>query len=152
MVSKRKDRIYQDLSLNLKKFIRLRWEQTSRNKLKSSECELLGILSLGLEEKKEPLTASELSDLLKITPAGVTHLVNPLEKFGYVKRLKDPNDRRIVLVDLTAKGTALAEMLITETNERLTGLINFLGEKDSRTLIRLISSTVDYFESNPSGK
>ena len=115
--------------------------------LTRSEYELLATLMLNLDDEKTALSVTELSNLLQITPAGVTHLINPLEEAGYLERLPDPNDRRIVLIGLTDKGTETAEALIAEVQEQVIGLINHLGEEDSQTFFRLMSRAIEFFAS-----
>ncbi len=115
--------------------------------LTRSEYELLATLMLNLDDEKTAFSVTEISNLLQITPSGVTHLINSLEEAGYVERLPAPHDRRIVLVGLTDKGTKAAEALITNVQEQLTALFDHLGEDDSQTFIRLISRAIDFFES-----
>lgn len=134
----------------LKRLSRLKWEQNPCQGLKPSECELLGMLYLNHLDGNEAVTASDLSSQLKITPGGVTHLTNPLEEAGCIIRRQDPSDRRVVLIGLTGEGKALAESLISEAHDRLAGLVSFLGEEDSQTLTRLMSSMIEHFESLPS--
>ena len=102
---------------------------------------------MSLDGDKKAFTVTEISNLLQITPAGVTHLINPLEGAGYIERLPDKNDRRIVRIGLTQKGTQVAEALISEVRENLIGLVNHLGEEDSKTLIRLMSKSIEFFAS-----
>jgi len=134
-----------DLFQLMKQFPRPKLKQTCIDGLTRSEYELLVMLVITLGDDKKALTVTEISNLLQITPAGVTHLINPLEEAGYIKRLPDPNDRRIVLVGLTDKGTEVAEALIAEVQEQLIGLVNYLGEEDSETLIRLLSKSIEFF-------
>ncbi len=136
-----------DLFQIMKQFPRPKLKQSAIDGLTRSEYELLVMLVINLEGDKKALTVTEISSLLQITPAGVTHLINPLEQAGYVERLQDPNDRRIVLIGLTDKGTQVAESLILEVQENLIGLIHHLGEEDSKTLIRLMSQAITYFAS-----
>jgi DNA-binding MarR family transcriptional regulator len=131
----------------MKRFPRPKLKQNSIDGLTRSEYELLVMLVMCLGEDKTALSVTELSDMLQITPAGVTHLINPLEEAGYIKRLQAPNDRRIVLIGLTGKGTQVAEALIGEVQEQLIGLINYLGEEDSKTLILLMSRSIEFFAS-----
>ena len=149
MVNPKTMEITQELLQILKHFSRLEWEQTPRGVLKPSECKLLGRLYFSLEGGKKTIKASDLSAQLGITPAGVTHLINPLEEGEYIQRLPDPNDRRVVLIGLTDKGSQFAQFLIADANQRLIGLAEYLGEEDSKTLIRLISSILDYFTAHP---
>jgi DNA-binding MarR family transcriptional regulator len=138
--------ITQELFQLLKQFSRLKWEKKDFQGLKRSEFEFLVILELMLREGKKGVTPSDLSNQMQITPAGITHLVNPLEEAGYIERLQDPNDRRVVLVGLTPMGKALAETLLGEAHESLVGVVDHLGEDESRTLIRLMSSMIAYLE------
>jgi DNA-binding MarR family transcriptional regulator len=120
-------------------------KKNSIDGLKRSEYELLVMLVISLRDDKQSLTVTEISSLLQITPAGVTHLINPLEEVGYIVRLQAPKDRRVVLIGLTEKGNQVADALILEIQEQLVGLVNHLGEKDSETLFRLLSKSIDYF-------
>lgn len=136
-----------DLFQIMKQFPRPKLKQSAVDGLTRSEYELLVMLVINLDGDKKALTVTEISSLLQITPAGVTHLINPLERAGYIERLQDPNDRRVVLIGLTDKGTQAAESLILEVQENLIGLIHHLGEDDSKTLIRLMSQAITYFAS-----
>jgi DNA-binding MarR family transcriptional regulator len=131
----------------MKKFPRPKLKQSSIDGLTRSEYELLVMLVMSLGDEKLAFTVTEISNLLQITPAGVTHLINPLEKAGYIERLQAPNDRRMVLIGLTDKGMKVAEALISEVQEQLIGLVNHLGEDDSKTLIRLMSQAIEFFAS-----
>jgi DNA-binding MarR family transcriptional regulator len=129
----------------MKQFPRPKLKQKSVSELTRSEYELLVMLVMSRDADKKALTVTEISNLLQITPAGVTHLINPLEGAGYIERLQDPNDRRIVRIGLTDKGSQAAEEIISEVRENLIGLVNHLGEEDSKTLIRLMTKAIEFF-------
>jgi DNA-binding MarR family transcriptional regulator len=131
----------------MKQFPRPKLKQSSIDGLTRSEYELLVMLVMSLDSDQQAFTVTELSNLLQITPAGVTHLINPLEEAGYIERLQNRKDRRIVRIGLTEKGTQVAQSLISEVQENLIGLVNYLGEEDSRTLIRLMSKSIEFFNS-----
>jgi DNA-binding MarR family transcriptional regulator len=137
----------QDLFKLVKRFPNLKRKQSAIIDLTRSEYELLVILKMNIADQKTALSVSEISNLLQITPAGVTHLINPLEDRGFIKRLPNPHDRRIVLIGLTNKGTKTAEAIITDVQRELTGLVNYLGEEDSRDLVRLMTRALEYFAS-----
>jgi DNA-binding MarR family transcriptional regulator len=126
---------------------RLKLKKTTIAGLKQSEQGLLVILAINLGNDKKLFTVTEISNLLQITPAGVTHLINPLEELGFIERLQAPNDRRVVLIGLTDKGTKFSETLIAKAQEELIGLVNHLGEEDSKTAIRLMSKAIEFFAS-----
>jgi DNA-binding MarR family transcriptional regulator len=114
-------------------------------KLTHSEYELLLLLGINLSPQKPAISVSEISALLQITPAGVTHLINPLESEGYLQRRPSPSDRRVVLVALTEQGQQTASILQADMQKHLAGLVQHLGEQDSRTLFSLIYRALDYF-------
>ena len=133
----------------MKRFPRPNMALSARKDMTRSEYELLGMLVMGLEGAQKALSIGEISNVLQITPAGVTHLINPLEEKGLIERLKDPSDRRVVLIGITDTGISVAEELMAEVQEKLNGLINFLGEDDSRKLIELMNKVTDYVSTKP---
>ena len=136
-----------DLFQLMKQFPRPKLKQSSLDGLTRSEYELLVMLVMSRNADRKAFTVTEISNLLQITPAGVTHLINPLEEAGYIERLQDPNDRRIVRIGPTDKGTQAAEALISDVQKNLIGLVNHLGEEDSKTLIRLMTKSIEFFAS-----
>jgi DNA-binding MarR family transcriptional regulator len=137
--------ISQEMFQVLKQFSRVKWENRSIQELKPSECELLGTLYITLGNGHKAIPASALSNQLNITPAAVTHLLNPLENGGFIKRHKNPDDKRFVLISLTAKGKKIAETLLKDESQNLARLITHLGKAESQTFIRLLNSTIDFF-------
>jgi len=72
-------------------------------------------------------------------------LLNPLEKTGFIDRLPDPNDRRVVRIGLTDKGSQQASVLIVDAKDKMVKLVNLLGEEDSKTFIRLTTTVISFF-------
>jgi DNA-binding MarR family transcriptional regulator len=46
-----------------------------------------------------PMTASQLADETGLSTGAITGVVDRLEKAGYVRRKRDPNDRRLVFIN-----------------------------------------------------
>jgi DNA-binding MarR family transcriptional regulator len=112
-----------------------------------TELELLAFLLINQSEEKRLFSPSEIGNLLSITPAAVTHMINPLEKAGFVERMPDEHDRRLVLIRLTRKGESIATLLIENFQERLEGFIDHIGVEESRTFIRLMNKMLTYVSS-----
>ncbi len=51
-----------------------------------------------------PRRSGELAQRCGLTPASISELVDSLERDGFVRRSEDPNDRRVVVVDITSRG------------------------------------------------
>lgn len=54
----------------------------------------------------------ELARVLNYNPGALTRLLDKLEKFGYLERGPDPDDRRALRLELTASGRAIRERMI----------------------------------------
>lgn len=145
MSEKNITRLAHDLFKIIKQIPSLRPEMESGEGLSRSEYELLAFIAINQNDQRCLFSSTEISNLLGITPAAVTHMINPLEKAGCVERMNDKNDRRLVLIRLTKKGNNIAELLIKNFKEKLSGFIAYLGEKDSQTFIRLMNKLLKYF-------
>ena len=51
-----------------------------------------------------PRRSGELAQRCVLTPASVSELVDSLERDGFVRRAEDRTDRRVVVVEITARG------------------------------------------------
>jgi DNA-binding MarR family transcriptional regulator len=49
---------------------------------------------------KEPLTAGQIAQLSGLSTGAVTGVIDRLERRGFVRRVRDPHDRRKVLVEV----------------------------------------------------
>ena len=56
---------------------------------------------LDIIDREGPLTAGRLAERSGLTTAAVTSVLDRLESAGYARRVRDPDDRRRVLVELT---------------------------------------------------
>lgn len=63
---------------------------------------------LFLEECPSPPKMRAIAGALAQETQSTTEMIDHLERDGWVQRLRDPRDRRVVLVGLTVAGAALA--------------------------------------------
>jgi MarR family transcriptional regulator, organic hydroperoxide resistance regulator len=73
-------------------------------KLELTYPQYLVLISL---DEKQPMTVSEIGACVFLDSGTLTPLLKKLEALGYVQRLRDKLDERIVNVSLTPKGKAL---------------------------------------------
>jgi DNA-binding MarR family transcriptional regulator len=95
------------------------------------------------------LQPSELGDMLRLTRPTVTTLVNSLEEEGLVERINDDEDRRVVFVRPTNEGAALVQRMKEEFAARIREIMDYLGEKDGKELIRITRKVRAFLESQP---
>jgi DNA-binding MarR family transcriptional regulator len=85
----------------------------------------------------------ELSEALSVPVSTATRMVDWQVANGYVERLSDPDDRRIVRLGLTPVGRRLLRTLDAFLKERIEGVLRRFpaGERDQ--IIALIRRLVD---------
>jgi DNA-binding MarR family transcriptional regulator len=83
-------------------------------------------------------TMSELANQTRHSLATMTGIVDRLVKLDLVKRGGNPDDRRIVLVELTEAGRARLEEVRTARRRQLEQAFQRLNDKDQRELVRLL--------------
>ena len=71
-------------------------------------------------------TAKELSEALLLDPSTLTPILRKLEKKGYLKRSRNPEDERSILLSLTSEGLALQDRALAVPTE----MANCLGLKE----------------------
>ncbi|MBX5467130.1 MAG: MarR family transcriptional regulator [Firmicutes bacterium] len=82
----------------------------------------------------------ELADLLALTTAGATRMVDKLEALGYVKRQRDPaEDQRFVHVVLTPAGQAALREADAVFRARVVRSVETLSREDRATLVELLA-------------
>ena len=107
------------------------------------------------QSSPEPMTMTAISHKLFISKPAVTSLVDRLEKKKYLKRLNDPDDRRVSLLQIQPKGKNTAEKmrarildLITDAAKPFTN-----GERDTiQKFYSVLSKNLDAVLNRPNGK
>ena len=66
---------------------------------------------LGLLHAHGPMTAGQLAQASALSPGATTTALDRLERAGYARRVRDPEDRRSVLVELTPEARRLIDEL-----------------------------------------
>lgn len=135
----------QELTKTIHQFKKFAKPHGSCHGLRQSEFFLLGTIKKLAGEDGSDVKVSDISSELQITKAAVTHMINSVEESGFVQRLPDKNDRRIVLIKITEKGSGVMESMKAEMFNSIKGLIEFIGEEDSKDLIRILSKAVEFY-------
>ena len=104
-----------------------------------------------------PMTAGQLAELTNLTTGAVTGLVDRLEHAGVVRRERDPQDRRRVIIQsssdvlsLTAifesLTRALGAVCIEYTSQELTTILDFMER--TVTVLQVETSELQKYDSN----
>lgn len=99
-------------------------------------------------QKSKTKTMSDVARLQLITQGTLTVAVNRLQKKGYVSRLQDAQDKRIIRLSLTAK--ALDVLAIHEKfhEEMIDSFISDLKIDQDVALITSLRRIMEYFRQN----
>jgi len=99
-----------------------------------------------LVRQEEDVHPGDLAEKLSLVPGRMTDILKTLEKKGMIRRERDPEDRRRVLVRITSKGARS----VTERREQIrvqySGLYEALGLDDTVKLIELLHKVNRYFD------
>jgi DNA-binding MarR family transcriptional regulator len=85
---------------------------------------------LGILERVGPLSAGEIARASGLATASVTDLIDRLEAKGFVRRARDENDRRRVVVAPSADRASAARDLFASTRRSLSKLFDRYTDRE----------------------
>jgi len=84
------------------------------------------------------LSLSELSEKIRAQNSTVTGIIDRMEREGLVVRERSTQDRRVVIIKLTPKGTELAENVPLEPMKVFQSALSSLSKDEMRELLRIL--------------
>ena len=95
----------------------------------------------------------KLADALGVTPPNVTGIVDRLVDHGLVSRTENPEDRRIMLLQITTKGRNLLHNLQQNRASHMSSILEHLDQNDLAALHRgleaLVGAARTFNKNNP---
>lgn len=91
-----------------------------------------------LEGAGRPLSPHEIGERLLVTRGTVTGLLDTLERQGLVRRAPHPEDRRMLLVQLSGKARRVLLAISAELFPAQAELLSALSDREKDTLVRLL--------------
>lgn len=76
---------------------------------------------------------------LKVSPSTMTSLADRLERGGYVRRLPHPTNRRVIVLELTAKGKRAFRGEMEFYRQLIDQVLSPLGEPAKRVVLRALT-------------
>jgi len=93
-----------------------------------------GMFVMGSLTRHGTLSMSQIGKCLLMPNPHVTVIVDKLIDAGFVQRQNDPNDRRVINILLTEKGTANFESIKRSTVKNLNNKLSLLTDEDLEIL------------------
>lgn len=120
-------------------------KNNSNDLLHSGEFSLMKQIYYFNQQNNSNPTLVILSDLLGITQATVTPLVDRLVSKELLIKEVSPKDKRAKLISLTKKGEEFLNHNQQIEYERLHSLLEYLGDDDTNDLIRILDRVITHF-------
>ena len=102
---------------------------------------------LGFLAQQNELSMSEIAQRMGHTTAAATGLVDRLEKLEHVKRVHARDDRRKILVQITATGSALVAAVRDDMIGNLLKMMTRLTAEEQRTWVQIYEKIFTYCQS-----
>lgn len=125
---------------------RLRELQPEGGPKRTADHDLFYHICTVLSQQREPLTMGELSESLAVPTTTATRMVDWLVEGGYVERLPDLADRRVVRVALTRTGRELYQTINRFVRQRVEQLLQHFTSEEREQLILLLRKTISALE------
>ena len=107
-------------------------------KLGASHITMLQFEALWHIKQNKNTQMSDISKHFATTMPTATSLVDKLILINLVKRIDDPEDRRIVNVKLTKKGEKILRDFLRQRESRMNLFLSFLSLSDKKDLLRIM--------------
>ncbi len=94
--------------------------------------------------QKGELTMTEIAKKMGHTTAAATGLVDRLEKLGHVKRAHATDDRRKILVKITASGESIVGEVRDDMVTNLLKMMAHLDSNEQRSWVQIYEKIITY--------
>ncbi len=95
------------------------------------------------EQAGAPLSAGELRDLMGLSGAAITYLVERMIASGHLRRESDPADRRKVILKYADHGVVVARQFFAPLAEHAHQTMTDLPDPDLRAAHRVLTAMLD---------
>jgi len=135
--AKRRDQLLQDLIQANRAY------QIAVDKMDDAFFRLIGVNGtdgrcLDIIDLSGGISAGELARAVDLSPAAVTTVIDRLEEMGFVKRTRDPEDRRRVIVQPTEAVARYAELAYLPMAADGVKLVGELSDKELEAVLRFL--------------
>ena len=135
------EQIAKEISILLPKFLRgMRAGLTVPSNITAPQ--LIMLLTI---YEKGTCKGIDLSKELRISAPTVTGMIDRLSKAGYLKRIPDSSDRRVINIQLTKKGIDTVKDFFKEVRKRWKSILIRLSSEDRGNYLRILKRIVGIF-------
>lgn len=112
--------------------------RSQNNEVYKGKVTLPQILILEFLKSKGESKMSELAKYMKVSTAASTGIISRLVRQGYVQRVYDRNDRRIIKIQLSLRGSGLLRKINLQRAQSVTRIFGQISENDRAEYLRIL--------------
>jgi DNA-binding MarR family transcriptional regulator len=114
-----------------------------KNELFKGELTLPQFLILDIIHKEGRMRMTDIAGALDVSTAAATGIVDRMVKRGYLARVFDPADRRLIRIKLTSKGNQVVERLEQQRKEKIIEIFGQISESERNDYLRILTKVRD---------
>lgn len=133
------DRVGELMPMIMKEYARHQMREIYKLKITMSQLFVLDLLNHSGESKM-----SDMAKLLNVTTAAMTGIIGRLVRDGYVMRLSEPHDRRIIKVKLTGKGARVIKDMIERRKEIMMKMFGSISVQEREEYLKILSHVEEH--------
>lgn len=137
------DKINDVVPVMMKEFSRRNFAELYKGKITLPQFLILGFLHNNGDSKM-----CGIAKFMSVSTAAMTGMVDRLERYGYVKREHEPQDRRIINVNLTQKGLELVRKINHERRHMIIDVFGRVSEQDRADYLRVLMKIKEILSKN----
>ncbi|GEN34521.1 MULTISPECIES: MarR family winged helix-turn-helix transcriptional regulator [Aneurinibacillus] len=96
--------------------------------------------------KHEPQRISDISKQVGLSNSTVSGIVDRLEENGYVRRIRDEQDRRVVWVNFGEKFDDVRKAVPVLQDNYFDGMFSGMNEEEAQTIVRSLQLLADHLK------
>ena len=98
----------------------------------------LQVHALAIVHERRGMTMTDFASALRITQPSATSFVGRMEKLGWIARKHDAENRKLVRLSVTKKGTGVLRTMIAKRLAVFQKILAFLSQEEQEELARII--------------
>jgi DNA-binding MarR family transcriptional regulator len=100
----------------------------------------IAILNAAMEKHNPSM--KDVADMLRITGPSATVIIDRLVDKGELKRVEDPDDRRVVRIGITESGKKTLHSGLKESEDGMKRLLSVLDERERASFDKVITKII----------
>ena len=128
------DRVGEYMVAISREFMRQQTGEFYKAKITLPQLAILDLLNRGGE-----LTMSDIARSMNVTTAAMTGIIDRLVRDAYVVRVYDPDDRRVIKIKLTPKGSKVVRGILEQRRKIITKIFGVLSQGEREEYLKILT-------------